>query len=255
MFKKLLSIAVLSFLALGVNAQEEKKFYIGLNLGGSMASGDIANTTIDFKSDNLSGFSKYGAKYGLVFGYNFHDYVGAHGIYNSFMTFPDATAYQTAAKEAYKTPAQNVSQAEITYSPHATNVLAVGPKGRIKAGNVEFYIAPLVGYAFANPVVVTERLTFVSSTGATPNADFESKTSTYTYGAGLAYGASIGLRTGITKRVSFLTDFNFMSLGSRSVTGSYTATRNSGSLTSNPKSDLKSSASFITLNFGFTVNF
>lgn len=261
MFKKLLSIAALGLLALGVNAQDANKFYIGLTVGGGMASGDVAKSTFTLNTSDksVSGFAQYGYQTGVKFGYDFHEYFGAEVRSVSIGLVPNTTEFQTQFKK--ETSGSYATTADATWtSPFYTfNVFGLAPKAYYNVGTVQFYVAPFIGYALKGSR--TESLSYrqVPTSSSTPTFNnITTSNSSITYSGALAFGGFLGLRTNVNKLVGFNFELGYLNLGSPSISteATTTVTSNTGSFTAKATiTDRTQSAAFLSGNLGITFSF
>jgi hypothetical protein len=266
MLKRLFAASAL-VLGLGVAgfAQKvEQPLSIGFTVGGATGLGDFGSTKASTDPDKSTGLAQTGFSVDLHGAYYLHKNfaIAARAGYNTF--FLSHSALQKDQKDKYNRAGWELSDYTSEGSMYSGINALVGPRGAVQLGGIELYVQPLIGFS------TFERSEFKYSTRETkkgaPDFDASSNTINTKVNSGLSYGASLGLRTGLSKKVGFLFDVNYLNLGTRDLdlTGKTTI----GSVTTVPGgAQIPTSATFsgtgkgkmaissLSINFGVSIHF
>ncbi len=244
MLKRLFATSAL-VLGLGVAgfAQKvEKPWALGITVGGAFGLGDFGKTQKSTDAAKENGFASYGYTANVHGAYYFHPNIAlaARVGYNTFFT--NTSKYQEDAKSNYNRTGYTQANLEATGGIYSGINALIGPRGAIQLGGIELYLQPMAGYStmLASDLIVNSREVKTGS----PEQESETSIKSPTVNSGLAYGASLGLRTSLSASVGFFLDLNYLNLGNRDY--NYTTTSSESKVVVRPGGALATENSNVT---------
>lgn len=254
--KKLVLLAAAGLLGLSMQTQAQsvaKPAFVGLSAGGVLVGGDLAKNG-ESASDKFNGFSQYGYQVGLQGGYIFHKFIGVGARFGYTNSFGNTNQYNENVKATIGNSAVTVTESSTKDWTYNSISALVGPRFRADAGGVEFFLQPMAGFATLGMSNVDNTYTTQPNGFPTSARTTNNIVASSTFASGFAWGSSLGLRTATAGNVGFLFELNYTDLGSRKLEKSKVKFNNGTELEATP-TDVKTSASFFSVNFGLTYGF
>lgn len=254
--KKLVLLVAAGLLALSMETQAQsvaKPAFVGLSAGGVLVGGDLAKNG-ESTSDRFNGFSQYGYQVGLQGGYIFHKFIGVGARFGYTNSFGNTNQYNENVKATIGNSAVTVTESSTKDWTYNSISALVGPRFRADAGGVEFFLQPMAGFSTLGMTPIDNSYTTQTATPGPVVRSNQQVVTSSTFASGFAWGSSLGLRTATAGNVGFLFELNYTDLGSRKIEKSKVKFNNGPELEGTP-TDVKTSASFFSVNFGLTFGF